>query len=77
MSLKCKKINSSLSDEKIKLIGKHRSKEEKEQLFGIKYLVLCRVLVGKCFITSKEYSGLPVVDKASDYDTLYNPSQVR
>ena len=39
-------------------------------------LVLCRVFLGKCFVTSKEYRGFPSVDAGGGYDSMYNPSQV-
>ena len=44
-----------------------------------RYLVLCRVIVGKVFVTSKEYRGFPVVvgnaSGSGSFDSMYNPLQ--
>ncbi len=42
---------------------------------GIRYLVLCRVAVGKVFVTSKEYKGFPSVGTDPAFDCMYNPMQ--
>ena len=41
----------------------------------IRYLVLCRVAVGKVFVTSKEYKGFPAVGSDPAFDSMYNPLQ--
>ena len=41
----------------------------------IRYLVLCRVAVGKVFVTSKEYRGFPSVGTDPAFDSMYNPLQ--
>lgn len=41
----------------------------------IRYLVLCRVAVGKVFVTSKEYKGFPSVGNDPAFDSMYNPLQ--
>jgi hypothetical protein len=43
---------------------------------GIRYLVLCRVVVGKVFVTSKEYTGFPTVGANLAFDSMFNPAQV-
>ena len=42
---------------------------------NIRYLVLCRVAVGKVFVTSKEYKGFPSVGTDPAFDSMYNPLQ--
>ena len=37
----------------------------------IRYLVLCRVAVGKVFVTSKEYRGFPSVGTDPAFDSMY------
>jgi len=41
----------------------------------IRYLVLCRVVIGKVFVTSKEYRGFPTVGNNPAFDSMYNPLQ--
>eukprot|EP00942_MAST-04A_sp_MAST-4A-sp1_P009368 g9368.t1 len=41
----------------------------------IRYLILCRVVIGKVFVTSKEYRGFPTVGKNPAFDSMYNPLQ--
>ena len=41
----------------------------------IRYLILCRVVIGKVFVTSKEYRGFPSVGKNPAFDSMYNPLQ--
>jgi hypothetical protein len=41
----------------------------------IRYLALCRVLIGKVFVTSKAYEGFPPVAPDAALDSMYNPAQ--
>ena len=41
----------------------------------IRYLILCRVVIGKVFVTSKEYRGFPSIGKTPAFDSMYNPLQ--
>lgn len=41
----------------------------------IRYLVLCRVAIGRVFVTSKEYKGFPAVGRDPAFDSMYNPLQ--
>ena len=42
---------------------------------SIRYLVLCRVVVGKVFVTSKDYRGFPAVGSNLAFDSMFNPAQ--
>ena len=39
----------------------------------VRYLVLCRVVIGSVFVTSKEYRGFPSVGKDPSFHSMYNP----
>jgi hypothetical protein len=64
---------STIDEEKKSFNAKCSDSGDKSET--VKYLVLCRVIVGKCFVTSKEYHGFPYVDASCSYDSMYNPSQ--
>jgi len=43
----------------------------------VRYLALCRVIIGKVFVTSKGYPGFPGGTEftSSSYDSMYNPGE--
>jgi len=43
----------------------------------IRFLALCRVMIGQIFVTSKAFEGFPDVAADAEFDSMYSPVQVR
>lgn len=50
-------------------------REEEEGESGIRYLALCRVIVNRVYVTSKDKDGFPAMPENSSYSAMYNPKQ--
>eukprot|EP00941_MAST-03F_sp_MAST-3F-sp1_P004462 g4462.t1 len=68
---------STLEEDRLKLqslvspIGGSKT----SKFHGVSYLSLCRVILEKLFVTSREYDGFPTPTKTSAFDSMYSPSQ--